>query len=238
MSEPEITVAFLDVGQGDSAVIILPDQSSAIVVDCFRDSVAIDYLEEKGINILSYVFLTHTDLDHIGGVLGLLENFGQVDGIGYNHDTPKIITGKRRSILQHLVQLVRMRDLKVCSPRSGQSWTFQGVVVDVLHPDDLDTKEAELSGDTNNASVMLRATFAGRRVLFPKTLELLRSYPRLRFVCTEATPKCHGSLKTEKGVCRCGGTIEVIIGNNRIEVTPDHVQHSEVIKYFDTPQCK
>jgi competence protein ComEC len=256
MSEPEITVAFLDVGQGDSAVIILPDQSSAIVVDCFRDSVAIDYLEGKGVNTLSYVFLTHTDLDHIGGVVGLLENFGQVDGIGYNHDTPKVARGKRRSILQHLVQLVRMRDLKVCSPRSGQSWTFQDVAVDVLHPDDLDTKEAELSGDTNNASVMLRATFAGRRVLLaadiegrgwqwvverntdlradvfkfphhgawydasgrqpslgevlrqvnpgmvvisvgthnpynhpnPKTLEILRSYPRLRFVCTEATP--------------------------------------------------
>ena len=64
MSEPEITVAFLDVGQGDSAVITLPDQSSAIVVDCFRDSVTIDYLEEKSVNTLSYVFLTHTDLDH------------------------------------------------------------------------------------------------------------------------------------------------------------------------------
>jgi len=306
MSEPEITVAFLDVGQGDSAVIILPDQSSAIVVDCFRDSVAIDYLEGKSVNTLSYVFLTHTDIDHIGGVVGLLENFGQVDGIGYNHDTPKIVIGERRSILQRLVQLVRMRDLKVCSPRSGQSWTFQDVVVDVLHPDDLDAKEAELSGDTNNASVMLRATFAGRRVLlaadiegrgwqwvverntdlradvfkFPhhgawynasgqqpslgkvlrqvnpglvvisvgthnryshpdlKTLELLRSYPQLRFVCTEATPKCHSSLKAEKRVCRCAGTVEVVIGNDRIEVTPDHAEHSEVMKRFDAPQCR
>lgn len=308
MSEPEITVAFLDVGQGDSTVITLPDLSSAIVVDCFRDSVTVDYLEKNGINTLSYVFLTHTDSDHIGGAVGLLENFGQVDGIGYNHDTPKIVEGNRRVILRGLLQLARRRGLEVCSPRSGQSWTFQGVVVNVLHPDDLDAKEAELYGDTNNASIMLRVIFAGQRVLLaadvegrgwqwviergtnlranifkfphhgawydtsgqypslhevlrrvnpslvvislgthnpynhphPNTLELLRSYPQLRFVCTEATSKCHSPLKTvrKKEACPCAGTVEMVIRNGRIEVTPDCATHSEVVKYFDTPQCK
>jgi competence protein ComEC len=312
MSEPEVTVAFLDVGQGDSHVITLPDLSSAIVVDCFRDSVTVDYLEKNGIKRLSYVFLTHTDSDHIGGAVVLLknflENFGQVDGIGYNHDTPRVVKGKRRIILQGLLDLARRHDLEVCSPRSGQSWTFQGVVVDVLHPDDLDAKEAELHCDTNNASIMLRITFAGQRILlaadvegqgwqwvterdtdikanifkFPhhgawydargqqpsldevlrrvspslvvisvgthnphkhphhNTLELLRSYSQLRFICTEATSKCHGSLKAarNKEACPCAGTVEVVIGSGQIEVIPDHASHSEVIKHFDTPQCK
>jgi competence protein ComEC len=308
MSGPEITVAFLDVGQGDATVITLPDFSSAIVVDCFRDSVTVDYLESNGINTLSYVFLTHTDSDHIGGAVGLLENFGQVDGIGYNHDTPKIVEGNRRVILRGLLQLARRRGLEVCSPRSGQSWTFQGVVVNVLHPDDLDAKEAELHEDTNNASIILMVTFAGRRVLlaadvegcgwqwvverdtdlranvfkFPhhgawydakgqqpsldevlrrvnpswvvisvgthnphkhphhNTLELLRSYSQLRFICTEATSKCRGSLKAarNKEACPCAGTVEVVIRSDQIEVIPNHANHLEVVKHFDTPQCK
>jgi len=308
MSGPEITVAFLDVGQGDSTGITLPDFSSAIVVDCFRDSVTVDYLERNGINTLSYVFLTHTDSDHIGGAVGLLENFGQVDGIGYNHDTPKIVEGNRRVILRGLLQLARRRGLEVCSPRSGQSWTFQGIVVNVLHPDDLDAKEAELHEDTNNASIMLMVTFAGRRVLLaadvegwgwqwvverdtdlranvfkfphhgawydasgqqpslvevlrrvkpslvvisvgthnphnhphPNTLELLHSCPQLRFVCTEATSKCHSPLKAvrKKEACPCAGTVEVVVSSDQIKVTPDHAKHLEVVKHFDTPRCK
>ncbi len=70
MNKAEITVAFLDVGQGDSIVIILLNQSSAIVVDCPKDT-TIDYLNQKEINVLNYVFLTHTDRDHIGGIINL-----------------------------------------------------------------------------------------------------------------------------------------------------------------------
>jgi beta-lactamase superfamily II metal-dependent hydrolase len=165
MVAPPITVAFLDVGQGDCTVITLPDRSSAILVDCFRGTLAIDYLGKSGIDTLSFVFLTHTDLDHIDGAVSLVENFEQVDGLGYNHDTPKIIDGRRRVLLRQLVQLARKRNLKVYSPRFGQHREFQGVVVDVLHPDDLDIKEAELSGDTNNASIVLRVTYASCRVL-------------------------------------------------------------------------
>jgi competence protein ComEC len=313
VNEPEIKVAFLDVGQGDSTIVVLPDRSSAIVVDCPRAPIAVDYLEKVGVNTLNYVFLTHTDLDHIGGVVELLENFmqfGYVGGIGYNHDTPKIACGKRRIILRQLAQLIRRHGWDVCSPRSGQSWMFQGVAVDVLHPDDLDMKQAELMKNkgANNASVMLRITFASRRVLltadiesqgwqwvirrgtdlqadvlkFPhhgawydasdqqyslsdvlqqvnpslaiisvgthnryehpklKTLELLRSYPQLRFMCTEATPKCYSSLKNarEKKAYPCAGTVEVVIGNNLMMAAPDCAKHAEIIKRFDIPQCK
>ena len=308
MNKQEITVAFLDVGQGDSTVIVLPDHSSAVIVDCFRDSVTIDYLEQKKVSRLSRVFVTHTDLDHIGGIVGLLENFGAVDGVSYNHDTPQIVEGKRKVILRHLLQLARKHSWESSSPRLGQSWNLQKVLIDVLHPDDLDLKQAQLNGDTNNASVMLRVTFAGHRVLlaadiqgqgwqrvverntdlranvfkFPhhgawydasgqqpslgkilqqvnpdlaiisvgtrnphhhphsNTLELLRSYPQLRFVCTEATARCHSSLKNlrEKDPCSCAGTVEVIIEKDRIQVTPDYAQQTEAIKHFDTPQCR
>jgi len=167
MDKSDIIVAFLNVGQGDSTIVILPDRSSALVVDCFNDSVVSDYLEKNGIRVLRYVILTHTDDDHIGGIVGLLENFGDVEGIAYHHDTPRISKGKRRVILRHLVELSRQRGLNFQCPFAGWSWLFQGVTVDVLHPAELDKLQAELSGngDTNNASIMLRITFAGQRIL-------------------------------------------------------------------------
>lgn len=309
MSEPEIKVAFLDVGQGDSTIVVLPDCSSALVVDCPQAPIAIDYLEKAKINTLYCVFSTHTDLDHIGGVVNLLENFGgQVNRIAYNHDTPKVACGTRRTILRQLAQLIRRHGWDSCSPHAGQSWTFQGVAVDVLHPSDLDAKEAELSEDTNNASVMLRITFADRRVLLtadikargwqwiigrntdlradvlkfphhgawydvsdqqcslsgvlqqvnpslvvisvgthnahghpkPQTLALLRSSSQLRFMCTEATAKCHSPLKDmhKKQACPCAGTVEIIIGNDLMTVAPDYAEHAKAINCFDTPQCK
>lgn len=86
MDKEKITIAFSDVGQGDSTVVILPDTSSAIVVDCPLKPVTINYLESKRINNL-HMFLTHTDLDHIGGIAELAENFEQVLTLAYNHDT-------------------------------------------------------------------------------------------------------------------------------------------------------
>jgi competence protein ComEC len=314
MDGSEITVSFLDVGQGDSAVIILPDRSSAIVVDCSCDSGAtIDYLEVRNVNILSWIFVTHSHLDHMGGAALLVENFGQIDTIAFNLDTFLVAKDdkdreRRQTTLRHLAQLITNRGLRYCNPRADQNWTLQGVVVDVLHPDDQDRIRTIPRGDTNNASVVLRVAFARRRVLLaadiegqgwqwmverstdlqadifkfphhgawydvsgqqpsldevlrridpslvvisvgthnqynhpnPKTLELLRSYPQLRFVCTEATPKCHSSLKSErrKQACPCAGTVEVIIGNERMEVTPDCNKHSGRIKLFDRPQCR
>lgn len=64
-----------------------------------------------------------------------------------------------------LKQLMDRRDLDTCSPRTNNHWNFQGVDIDVLHPSDKDTKRCFDSGDTNNASVVLRVSFAGKRVL-------------------------------------------------------------------------
>lgn len=162
-------VAFLDVGQGDAAVLVLPD-SSSVVIDCpsGKAQVVIDYLGTEGITNLSHVFLTHTDEDHFGGVVNLLENFQQIGELGivaYNLDTPKVGGGKRKAVLQKLVQLARRDGLKVVKPTTGMQWVVKDIVVDILHPDPLDLDQAQLRGNPNDASVVLRLTLDKYRVL-------------------------------------------------------------------------
>lgn len=52
---------FLDVGQGDSTIVETRD--CIAVIDSFSE--AHDYLKHRGITSIDYLFLTHSDIDHI-----------------------------------------------------------------------------------------------------------------------------------------------------------------------------
>ena len=84
-------VTFLDVGQGDSTVIELPDGQTALIdgggrfdnFDMGRGVVA-PFLWNRGIHQIDYVMGTHQQLDHVGGLIWVLRHFsvGQYWGNG------------------------------------------------------------------------------------------------------------------------------------------------------------
>jgi competence protein ComEC len=72
-------VTFLDVGQGDSAVIELPDGTTVLVDGGARyerfdmgRSVIGPFLWNRGIRHLDHVIGTHQQLDHVGGLIWIL----------------------------------------------------------------------------------------------------------------------------------------------------------------------
>ena len=70
-------VFFLDIGQGDSAVFSLPG-SVQILVDAGPDETVLDQLSAvmpPSDRKIEYVFLTHPDLDHIGGFEYILDSY-------------------------------------------------------------------------------------------------------------------------------------------------------------------
>lgn len=71
---PVVRVAFLDVGQGDTNVISLPETSEAVIVDCADAHAVMSYLEYAGIQYLRGLLITHLHLDHYSGVVQLLNN--------------------------------------------------------------------------------------------------------------------------------------------------------------------
>ena len=74
-------VTFLDVGQGDSAVLELPDGQTVLIdggtryerFDMGRGVVA-PFLWNRGITRLDHVVATHQQLDHVGGLIWLLRH--------------------------------------------------------------------------------------------------------------------------------------------------------------------
>ena len=86
------TITFLDVGQGDSTVIILP-RGKTILVDTGGNFLSnssislnktIPYLNSLGINKIDLLILTHGDYDHMGDSVELVNNIS-VEKVVFNN---------------------------------------------------------------------------------------------------------------------------------------------------------
>jgi len=74
VTQPRIlTVAFLDVGQGDATIVLPPEgEGAAVVFDCRDGWVVRQQLSAWRVTELAAVVASHLDLDHIGGLGDLL----------------------------------------------------------------------------------------------------------------------------------------------------------------------
>jgi len=72
----QLTVHFIDVGQGDSIFISLPN-SETILVDAGggNGKKVVDYLNELEISKIDYLIATHPHEDHIGGMPAVIREF-------------------------------------------------------------------------------------------------------------------------------------------------------------------
>ena len=74
VSPDVLRLKVLDVGEGDTIVLILPGGVRAIVVDAFVGSRVVDTLEDEGVDEV-ILFLTHSDEDHVKEMQYIIDNF-------------------------------------------------------------------------------------------------------------------------------------------------------------------
>ena len=72
-----LTVYYIDVGQGDSILITTPENKTILIDagDSWSHSTITNFLSDKGIDTLDAFIATHPDADHIGGADEVLEQF-------------------------------------------------------------------------------------------------------------------------------------------------------------------
>lgn len=76
----DLSIHFIDVGQGDSTVITTPGNKN-IIIDgggseegsYIGDNVVVPYLLNRRIKCIDYMIISHFDSDHVGGLLSVLE---------------------------------------------------------------------------------------------------------------------------------------------------------------------
>jgi beta-lactamase superfamily II metal-dependent hydrolase len=77
-----VRIAFLDVGQGDSIVVSIPETKEAVIIDCPEADTVFDYLLSEGIRHIRGLLITHLHMDHFKETAEFLENCSTKLGIG------------------------------------------------------------------------------------------------------------------------------------------------------------
>lgn len=162
-----LRVDFLDVGQGDSALVTMPDGTTLLVdaggntMDSARrigETVVSEYLWWRGLSEIDYVLATHADADHINGLNDVLENFTVRGALVARRpmDDPEFAK---------FSQTLARTNTHSETIEAGDVIHFGDVAVSVLWP--------PVGGEksTNNDSVVLRIQYGERSILLTGDIE-------------------------------------------------------------------
>ena len=106
----EMTVHFLDVGQGLSIFVRSGEETLLYDGgDKSSSSFVVSYLKEQKVKEIDYLISSHYDEDHVSGLVGCLNTFKvkKVIGADYVHDS---------GIYESFMEGVRQQGLEVCHP--------------------------------------------------------------------------------------------------------------------------
>lgn len=148
-----LTVTWLDVGQGDAAVIQCGGQS--MLIDGGKpekSSYIYAWLQQHGLSYLDVIVATHVDADHIGGLSGAL-NYASV-GTAYC----PVTTGTTETF-QSFVKYLAQRGKQITVPTAGETFALGRAQVQILGP----LHSAE---DSNDNSIVLKVSFGATSFLF------------------------------------------------------------------------
>lgn len=159
-----LTVTMLDVGQGESIHIetrlgehILIDGGSS-TVDKVGEYRIEPYLLAKGVSHIEYMIISHTDEDHISGVLELMKKLYPQITIG-TVMLPKIQC--ESSGLEEILSLCERNQIPVAYIKKGDVITMGELTLTCLHPE----KESYFD-NTNDYSVVLELEYKKFSMLF------------------------------------------------------------------------
>ena len=162
----KLTVAFLNVGQGDSIFIESPTGTQILIDGGINDGVLRELGKQMDFSdrYIDMVMATHPDMDHIGGLVGVIERFdiGSYVESDVSHDS---------AVYDVLHSVVESKNMTPHLVSRGEKYDLGGgVILDILFPD-RSVKEVE----SNMTSIVARLTYGETSFLFtgdsPQTIE-------------------------------------------------------------------
>ncbi|MBQ8305115.1 MAG: DNA internalization-related competence protein ComEC/Rec2 [Blautia sp.] len=165
-TEGPLAVTFLDVGQGDGAVISLG--SSCFVIDCGSSDeeqtgqyTLIPFLRQQGIGQIKGIFVSHTDEDHINGIRELLLEIRE-DLVSIQADCLFLPDwSEEPEAYRELVSLAADCGIRVIRVRQTQAFEADGLRFTVLAP-----AGGAAGRDPNEDGMVLDVAYGESRFLF------------------------------------------------------------------------
>jgi competence protein ComEC len=174
MHPGELELTAIDVGQGDSLLVLFPDGKRMLVdgggipafgriarsqLDIGEDVVA-PYLWDRGFRTLDVVALSHAHEDHSGGLGALIADFHPREvWTGFTPDGPEWHAVHDRAVAV---------GARIMPLRAPSRFAFGGAAIEVLAPS---TNYFPADEPNNNDSLVLRVTFGQRSFLLSGDVE-------------------------------------------------------------------
>lgn len=159
------SLTMIDVDQGDCSVVTGSD-GRVYMIDCgslgknqvFKYTVE-PYLLSNGIKKIDYVFLSHSDMDHVNGIIQYLNDSTSIIEIRNIIITPQMSNDE--SINSDIISVAQLRKINVMMMSVGQSIRVGNTQINCIHPEA--TKELN---DSNDSSMVLEFNLGSIKVLF------------------------------------------------------------------------
>lgn len=147
-----LTAYFLDVGQGDSTLLIGP--GFTILIDAGRHNASdvVPYLEQLGVEAIDLLIGTHPHADHIGQIDRVLQRF-PVTEVWLSGDTTTTLTFAR------VLDAIDASEAGYHEPRAGEVYQIGSARVEVVNP-------SHLTGELHEGSIAVRILFGAVVFLF------------------------------------------------------------------------
>ena len=151
-----VTIKFIDVGQGEAILIALPEKTMLIDAGPTESAPKIaQVLQELGRDKIDYLVATHPDEDHIGGMADIISNT-QIGTIYAPNKTNNTATYRK------FLTAIQNNNLQITLAEAGtiidQTDAYK---LEILWP----TKDANFS-DTNDYSIIIKLTVGNKTFLF------------------------------------------------------------------------
>lgn len=181
----DMTVHFLDVGQGLSILAQSDDQTLIYDGgDSDKSSFVVAYLKEQGVTDIDYLISSHYDSDHVNGLIGCLNAFDVENVIcsDYVHDS---------DTYQSFISTAQSKGLELQHPAVGTAFTFGTGSFEILAPSEID------QNDSNGNSVAIKLTNGNNSFIFTgdaeSSSESAMCASGINLDCDVLVPGHHGS---------------------------------------------
>ncbi|SHF00994.1 competence protein ComEC [Thermoanaerobacter uzonensis DSM 18761] len=168
----DLEVTFLDVGQGDGTFVKTPHGKTFLIDGGGRplfatssfdvgEDLVLPFLYYKGVMKLDGVFISHTDIDHVGGILSILQQM-TVDKIFIGMQ--KVTDGNFKG----LMEIAKSKNIPIVFLKKGDKVKVDGVEIYVLHPDPQNLIE---ENPINNNGLVFKMKYKDMEFLFTGDIE-------------------------------------------------------------------
>ncbi|WP_202081150.1 ComEC/Rec2 family competence protein [Caldalkalibacillus salinus] len=148
----ELTVHFIDVGQGDATLFQGPDFTMLIDAGRHNRDDVVSYLQTLGIEEIDVIVGTHSHADHIGQIDEILHVF-EVEEIWLSGEPHTSRT------YENMLEAIDATDVTYHEPRAGEHYDVGSLIIDILNPD-------TLTGDVHGSSLAVRLRYGEINFVF------------------------------------------------------------------------